>query len=63
MRLWGEEIKATIRPLVTHVTDGAIDAPRRPKAPTRYASAKLRVIDGSTGIPGPVVVETVIFFR
>jgi hypothetical protein len=28
-----------------------------------YASAKLRVIDGSTGIPGPVVVETVIFFR
>jgi len=28
-----------------------------------YASAKLRVTDGSTGMPGPVVVETTIFFR
>lgn len=28
-----------------------------------YASAKLRVTDGSTGMPGPVVVDTVIFFR
>jgi hypothetical protein len=28
-----------------------------------YASAKLRVIDGSTGMPGPVVVDTVIFFK
>lgn len=29
-----------------------------------YASeAKLRVMDGSTGIPGPVVVDTVTFFR
>jgi hypothetical protein len=28
-----------------------------------YASEKLRVTDGSTGIPGPVVVDTTIFFR
>ena len=28
-----------------------------------YASVKLRVTDGSTGIPGPVVVDTVTFFR
>jgi len=28
-----------------------------------YASAKLRVTAGSTGMPGPVVVETVTFFR
>jgi UTP-glucose-1-phosphate uridylyltransferase len=28
-----------------------------------YASAKFRVTDGSTGMPGPVVVETVTFFR
>ena len=27
------------------------------------ASAKLRVTAGSTGMPGPVVVDTVIFFR
>ncbi len=26
-------------------------------------SAKLRVTAGSTGMPGPVVVDTVIFFR
>ncbi len=31
--------------------------------PSAYASAKLRVTDGSTGMPGPVVVDTVIFFR
>ena len=28
-----------------------------------YASAKFRVTAGSTGMPGPVVVDTVIFFR
>jgi hypothetical protein len=28
-----------------------------------YASEKFRVIAGSTGMPGPVVVETTIFFR
>jgi hypothetical protein len=28
-----------------------------------YASAKLRVTDGSTGIPGPVVVVIVTFLR
>ena len=28
-----------------------------------YSSAKFRVTAGSTGIPGPVVVETVTFFR
>jgi hypothetical protein len=28
-----------------------------------YSSVKLRVIDGSTGIPGPVVVETTTFLR
>jgi hypothetical protein len=28
-----------------------------------YASVKFRVTDGSTGIPGPVVVETVTFLR
>ncbi len=28
-----------------------------------YSPAKLRVMDGSTGMPGPVVVDTVIFFR
>ncbi len=28
-----------------------------------YASAKLRVTAGSTGMPGPVVVETTTFFR
>ena len=28
-----------------------------------YASAKLRVTAGSTGMPGPVVVETTIFLR
>ena len=32
-------------------------------AQENQASAKLRVTDGSTGMPGPVVVETVIFFR
>ncbi|VBA34841.1 hypothetical protein LAUMK136_00839 [Mycobacterium attenuatum] len=32
-------------------------------AQENQASAKLRVIDGSTGMPGPVVVDTVIFFR
>ncbi|CAA0130101.1 Uncharacterised protein [Mycolicibacterium vanbaalenii] len=28
-----------------------------------YASAKFRVTAGSTGMPGPVVVETTTFFR
>ena len=28
-----------------------------------YASVKFRVTDGSTGMPGPVVVETVTFLR
>jgi hypothetical protein len=28
-----------------------------------YASEDFRVTAGSTGMPGPVVVETVIFFR
>jgi hypothetical protein len=28
-----------------------------------YASEKFRTTAGSTGMPGPVVVETVIFFR
>jgi hypothetical protein len=28
-----------------------------------YASAMLRVTAGSTGMPGPVVVETTTFFR
>ena len=28
-----------------------------------YASEKLRVMAGSTGMPGPVVVDTTIFFR
>ena len=28
-----------------------------------YASAKFRVTDGSTGMPGPVVVDIVTFFR
>ena len=28
-----------------------------------YASAMLRVTPGSTGMPGPVVVETTTFFR
>ncbi|MCU1698679.1 MAG: hypothetical protein JWR34_4742 [Mycobacterium sp.] len=28
-----------------------------------YASVKLRVTAGSTGMPGPVVVEMTIFFR
>ena len=38
---------------------------RRALAPIQryYASAKLRVTAGSTGMPGPVVVETVTFFR
>ncbi len=27
------------------------------------SAVKLRVTDGSTGIPGPVVVDTVTFFR
>lgn len=36
---------------------------RRQTAPTLYASAKFRVTAGSTGMPGPVVVDTVIFFR
>ena len=31
--------------------------------PAAYASVKLRVTAGSTGMPGPVVVETTIFFR
>jgi hypothetical protein len=31
--------------------------------PARYSSVKFRVTAGSTGIPGPVVVETVTFFR
>ncbi len=32
------------------------------KKPT-HSSTKFRVTAGSTGIPGPVVVETVTFFR
>jgi|GEM_PF-2638972 len=32
-------------------------------AANAQASAKLRVTAGSTGMPGPVVVETVTFFR
>jgi hypothetical protein len=28
-----------------------------------YASAKFRVTDGSTGMPGPVVVDIVTFLR
>jgi hypothetical protein len=43
--------KATCHLSVTGVTGEA------------QASAKLRVTAGSTGMPGPVVVETVIFFR
>ncbi len=31
--------------------------------PRNYSSAKLRVTAGSTGMPGPVVVETTTFFR
>jgi hypothetical protein len=35
-----------------------------PKGAAHYTStAKLRVTDGSTGIPGPIVVDTVTFFR
>lgn len=31
--------------------------------PKTYASVKLRVTAGSTGMPGPVVVDTTTFFR
>jgi hypothetical protein len=31
--------------------------------PAHHTSAKFRVTAGSTGIPGPVVVETVTFLR
>jgi hypothetical protein len=39
--------------------------PAHSRAPRRkvYASAKFRVTDGSTGMPGPVVVDIVTFFR
>ena len=37
--------------------------PLEPVATAQPSSVKLRVTDGSTGIPGPVVVETVTFFR
>ena len=39
------------------------DVAGRTFADVVYASAKLRVTAGSTGMPGPVVVDTTIFFR
>ena len=44
-------------------TTPATNARARRRDNGRYASVKLRVTAGSTGMPGPVVVETTIFFR
>ena len=43
--------------------DEKITPQSRWSAPLRYASVKFRVTAGSTGMPGPVVVETVTFLR
>ncbi len=58
----------SIRPRLTaraHYASGSTVGSIRPRLTARahYASAKLRVTDGSTGMPGPVVVDTTIFFR
>ncbi len=58
----------SVRPRLTapaHYASGPMVGSVRPRltAPAHYASEKFRVTDGSTGIPGPVVVDTVIFFR
>ena len=44
---------------------GQDSEPAHSRAPRRkvYASAKFRVTDGSTGMPGPVVVDIVTFLR
>lgn len=49
----------TTEPRTTWVVRGSVT-----KADSDYASSvKFRVTDGSTGMPGPVVVETTTFFR
>ncbi len=51
------------RPGLIFIPHAGVQPPWQLLAPGNYASAKLRVMDGSTGMPGPVVVDTVTFFR
>ena len=52
---------ASVREMPLNI--GVLPADTHARGKAGYASVKPRVMAGSTGMPGPVVVETTIFFR